>query len=262
MSIERQSTSTSRRAVLAGVIGGLGAWAAGAVSRTSTARATDGQPVIQGQDNSGSAATVVRSNTATAFQGLADATTGTAYGVRGRTNSSAGHGVVGQSFATFGASNGVFGLTDSTTGSGVRGQGPGVGVTGIGGGQAGIGVWGGSTTNAGVYGDSESGTGVYACSNSGTGLYAASQDGVAILSRGRVKLQHVSGVTTIAAGSTSKTVTLTVNVTAGSFVLLTPKANIGSRALWFTTDPANNQIKVHMSSSRPSNTRVAWLMLG
>jgi hypothetical protein len=53
-----------------------------------------------------------------------------------------------------------------------------------------------------------------------------------------------------------------INVTSSSFVLLTPKTNIGSRALWFTTDPAGNKFTIHMSSSRSSGTRVAWLLLG
>jgi hypothetical protein len=255
-------TSTTRRTVLTGAIAGLGAWAASAVAGRSPAVATDGQPILQGQDNGGSATTLVRSNSATAFQGLADASSGAAYGVRGRTNSIAGHGVVGQSFATSGESDGVFGSTNSSQGSGVRGQGPGAGVTGVGGGMAGVGVWGEANTNAGVYATSNSGSGVSAHSGSGSAVYAASSAGVAILTRGRMRFEHVSGVTTIAAGSTSKTVTPTAKVTSSSFVFLTPKANIGSRALWFTTDPANNHIRVRMSAPRSSDTRVAWLMLG
>ena len=66
----------SRRAVLAAALGGLAASAAHAVSRPAAALATDGQPVVQGADNSGSASTLVRSNTTTALQGLADAASG------------------------------------------------------------------------------------------------------------------------------------------------------------------------------------------
>jgi hypothetical protein len=51
-------------------------------------------------------------------------------------------------------------------------------------------------------------------------------------------------------------------VTSGTFVLLTPKANIGTRALWFTTSTTNDRITIHMSSARSSSTKVAWLMLG
>jgi hypothetical protein len=69
-------------------------------------------------------------------------------------------------------------------------------------------------------------------------------------------------VATLTAGSTSKTITPGVDITSSSFVLLTPKVNIGSRALWFTTDATNNRFTIHMSSSRPSGTAVAWLLLG
>jgi hypothetical protein len=69
-------------------------------------------------------------------------------------------------------------------------------------------------------------------------------------------------VATITAGRTTKLVTPGVDVTAESFVLLTPKANIGSRALWFTIDATNNQFTIRMRSARSSGTKVAWLLLG
>lgn len=118
----------SRRAVLAAALGGLAATAAEALGRPKAALATDGQPVVQGQDNSGSASTIVRSSTTTAFQGLADAASGTAYGVRGRSNSGDGAGVVGQVVAATGTNYGVRGLTSSPNGAGVRGEGPNYGV--------------------------------------------------------------------------------------------------------------------------------------
>ena len=90
----------------------------------------------------------------------------------------------------------------------------------------------------------------------------ANRAGQALLTRGRVKHEKVSGVATIAAGSTSVTLSPNVNVTHGSFVLLTPKANIGSRGLWFTTNPSADSITIHLSSSRSSATKIAWLLLG
>jgi len=77
-----------------------------------------------------------------------------------------------------------------------------------------------------------------------------------------VKFEKVSGVATIPAGSTGVTVSPNVNVTSGSFVLLTPKANIGSRGLWFTTNASADTFRIHMSSTRSANTKVAWLLLG
>ena len=67
------------------------------------------------------------------IQGLADAATGTAYGVRGRSNSTAGAGVVGQVVATSGTNYGVRGLAASAAGVGVQGEGPWLGMRGQGG---------------------------------------------------------------------------------------------------------------------------------
>ena len=71
-----------------------------------------------------------------------------------------------------------------------------------------------------------------------------------------------SGVATITAGSTSKVVTPGVNVTSASFVLLTPKANLGGRSLWFTTNATQDKFTIRLSSSRGTATKVAWLLLG
>jgi hypothetical protein len=189
----------SRRAVLAAALGGLAASAAHALGRPTAALATDGQPVVQGADNSGSASTLVRSSTTTAFQGLADAASAPAYGVRGRSNSTAGAGVVGQVGALTGANYGVRGIAASTSGGiGVRGEAPNLGVQGIStttttgirygvcgqnASQNGAGVYGESTATSGVgvegagpgigvYGRAslDSGTGVYGAATSPTGL--------------------------------------------------------------------------------------------
>jgi hypothetical protein len=69
-------------------------------------------------------------------------------------------------------------------------------------------------------------------------------------------------VATINAGSTSKTITPGVDINTGSFVLLTPKANLGGRALWFTTDGPNERFTIHISSPRGSSTKIAWLLCG
>jgi hypothetical protein len=153
------SVPRSRRALISGALAGLAASAAQALGRPGAAAATDGFAVIQGADNSGSASTLVRSNTTTAFQGLADATSGTAYGVRGRSNSTAGAGVVGQVVAVSGLNYGVRGLTSSGAGAGVRGEGPSLGVDGYAAATSGgtQGVFGhvASPTGFGVYGISQ-----------------------------------------------------------------------------------------------------------
>lgn len=89
--------------------------------------------------------------------------------------------------------------------------------------------------------------------------------GITLQTQGRTKLD-TSGVATIPAGATSVTVTPGrapgVDVTPESFVLLTPKANIAGRDLWFTTNATADTFTIRMSSSRPSATKIAWLLLG
>ena len=65
-----------------------------------------------------------------------------------------------------------------------------------------------------------------------------------------------------ATGATSVTVTPDVDVTSSSFVLLTAKANIGKRSVWFTTDTTNDRFTIRISSARAKPTLVAWLLLG
>ena len=96
----------------------------------------------------------------------------------------------------------------------------------------------------------------------GPAVWATATNGYAVRGSGRLRFEKVSGVATIPAGSTGVTVNPGVNVVGSSFVLLTPKANIGSRGLWFTTNSTANTFRIRMSSKRSSNTKVAWLLLG
>lgn len=115
-------------------------------------------------------------------------TTGLAYGLFGRTDSSSGLGVYGYASASTGTNNGVAGISDSASGRGVFGQassttGTNMGVYGISNSTAGRGVFGQATAtegvNYGVQGSSSStaGRGVYglASANSGAnvGVYGA-----------------------------------------------------------------------------------------
>ena len=47
-----------------------------------------------------------------------------------------------------------------------------------------------------------------------------------------------------------------------SFVLLTPKADIGTRRLWYTTDATANTITIRVSSAVSASLAVGWLLLG
>jgi hypothetical protein len=179
--------------------------------------------------------------------GLATANTGATIGAFGRSNSPAGIGVGGRGYAN---STGVVGYSGS-------GNFPAA--------QAKTGVYGQATQDSasrGVSGRADAGLGVYGQATSGSGLYGAATTGYALRTSGRIRAEKVSGVASIAAGRTSVIITPGVNVNTGSFVLLTPKANIGSRALWFTIDATNDRFTIRIGSARSSSTRVAWLLLG
>jgi hypothetical protein len=147
---------SSRRALLAAAVGGLGAAAAASLARVAPARADDGDPVILGELNVSTQNTVVQrvSDSGVAFQAVHSGASGRA-----------------------------------------------------------------------VVGSSAQGTGLFGNSSQGHALRTQS---------GRIQIEQVSGVATILAGRTSRDVVPGVPVNARTFVLLTPMANIGSRALWFT----------------------------
>jgi hypothetical protein len=222
--VQPESQSPSRRALLAGAIGGLGALAASAIGRANPVQAATGDPVTVDGSFTGSGITQITTSGNSGFYGI---------------SSSVGADAVrGHASASTGAAWGVTGSTESTDG------GRGVSGSAIAGSGDGVGVYGQSNSHAGV--------GVFATNFIG---------GVALKADGRTKLS-TSGVATISAGSASKTITPGVNVTSGSFVLLTPKVKLGGRDLWFTTDASGNKFTIHMSSSRSSGTKVAWLLLG
>jgi hypothetical protein len=115
------------------------------------------------------------------------------------------------------------------------------------------GVWGKTTTGQGVRGDASTGVGMYGA--------ASNKAGYAFRGSGRIRFDKVSGVASIPAGATSVTITPGTDITAESFVLLTPKSNIGTRSLYFTTDATNDTITIRMSSSAATATSIGWLLL-
>jgi hypothetical protein len=134
------SKSTSRRALLAGALGGLGAWAAAVAGRPSLTRAGVDGDVVLGAENSAAAYTAIRNTTTDADVFYA---------------TTQGHGT-----AIYGSSQlstGVFG--DSFLGDGVRGlTSNGIGVLGTSGGSQ-PGVVGKSTnSSSGVLGFSAAGS--------------------------------------------------------------------------------------------------------
>lgn len=192
-------------------------------------------------------------------------------GVWGR-HFGAGYGVAGDSVSHIGVS----GVSDATNQPGIlaRSRGNSTGVLGFSGGTsstlpaapAKTGVFGQASQDSssrGVWGKATSGQGVRGDASTGAAMYGAASNkaGYAIRGSGRIRFDKVCGVASIPAGSTSVTITPGTDITADSFVLLTPKSNIGTRSLYFTTDATNDRFTIRMSSSRTSATSIGWLLL-
>ena len=266
--------SSSRRALLAGALGGIGAVAAGAMAKVSPVRGANGDPFIVGTDNSATSRTrLINSTPSSAFS---VESTGGGIAVTGSSNSSVGirgasgphygvHGTSSSSFGVYGQSNSnvaVAGISYASDKPAVLGYAT----------SNSTGLLGSSGTSVaakpktGVYGyanQDASSKGVFGFSGRGVGVYAqANKAGYALQTNGRIKASKVSGVASIVAGNTTVTVSPNVKVTSGSFVLLTPKANIGSRGLWYSTNASADSITIHHSSSRSGATKIAWLLMG
>ena len=247
--------SNSRRALLAGAIGGIGAVAAGAIAKVSPVRANGEAMVVGGEYLNATTRTYLENgaNNSTVFQAKSTSSGTAIYGY-----SSSYVGVYGYS----NSSTGVFGGNNASDQAAVVGWAGGhsTGLLGSSGGTP------AAKPKTGVYGyanQDSSAKGVWGSSGTGVGLYGqANKAGYALRTNGRVRADKVSGVKTISAGLTSVTLNPGVKVTSSSFVLLTPRANIGSRGLWYTTNPTAGTITIHMSSARSSNTKIGWLLLG
>ncbi|HEX6474995.1 MAG TPA: hypothetical protein VF114_07920 [Candidatus Limnocylindria bacterium] len=253
----------------------MGAWAAGAIGRAAPVRAQGENIVVGGVYTTATSITTIRNQT-NSNNVFSAQSAGSAIGVYGLSGS--GVGVYGDSTSGFGtvgnssSESAVVGISQATNRPAILGRSPGnsTGVLGYSGlfpplATGKTGVYGHADqdgTSRGVFGRSTSGQGVRGEATSGSGLLGTASSGYAIRGDGRLRFDKVSGVATITAGSTSKIVNPGVNVTAASFVLLTPKANVGGRAIWFTTNPTTNKFTIRMSSARGSATKIAWLLVG
>jgi hypothetical protein len=247
MSLDTTAPRT-RRALLLGAGGALAALAAQALGRPAPALGANEVVRIGGVYTNVSKVTRLRNpyNNLDVIVGRSD-NAGTA--VVGRSNR--GPGVVGLSDT--GA--GVVGRIKSTrnrTREGVLGDGgTATGVRGLS--DSNFGVDGFSASHVAVRGRSRSGVGVVASSGSGIGL---------LVEEGRIKASQVSGLAVIPAKAASVVVHPQVRVAQGSFVLLTPRAPLGGRDLWYVPDVNGNAFTIRMSTPRNQATPVAWLLLG
>jgi hypothetical protein len=280
------SSPRTRRAILAGGLGGLAAFAANALGRPAATMASDGQTMVVGGEYSSTSVTSVTNATGNGFYG---GSLGTGFAITGQ--GSQGIGVHG--FSTFNI--GMLGETDSSSLAAVAGRsfGGGTGVLGTADnapipaaklktgvyGQAtqdssSRGVWGYSPAGLGVYGESSSGRavqgvassgiGVRAAASSGTGCYATSTTGYALRTDGRVRLDKSAGVATIASGTSSISVTPGVDLTTTSAVIATLNGNAGGSTAVkrVAINATTNAFTIYLTGNATASVHVAWLVLG
>jgi hypothetical protein len=230
----------TRRSVLLAAAGGAAAVTAVALGHPARALAADNDPLLIGADNHGDGMTALTRDTVPTTQ---DATF-----FAENTISAA---VVGH------ATSGVGLVGRATTGAGVQGYSQtDAGVNGFGV----FGVWA-TGENSGLFGTSTDGDGVHGETANGNGGSFQSENGNALWTSGRLHLDKVSGIATIAAGSTSKVITPGTDLSTASFVLLTPRGNLGGRDLWYTVDAAADTFRIRISKSMGAALKVGWLLI-
>jgi len=162
---------TDRRSLLkliaAGAIGAI----ASAI-KIPKAEAEGETVVVGGEYTTATSRTLIQGNVIAPYgviEGINTATSGNAYGLYGRSDSTSGTGVRGYAIASSGSAYGLYGRSDSTSGTGVEGlasasSGYTHGVYGQSDSTSGIGVEGyapaASGTTLGVYGHSNSSSGI------------------------------------------------------------------------------------------------------
>lgn len=265
------TTPRSRRALLGAGLGAIAATVASAFGLPLPAQA-EGETMHVGGDYLTATSATQLKNSTTDNDLFIGTSTGSGKGVWGKSTS--GIGVQGQSESGAGVraiSSTGYGLhATSAKGNAVFAESPlGIGVYGSSLESYGVkgkstsftAILGESDTKEGVIGRSKSHVGTVGFSESFFGVFAQSSTGHALGTAGRVRFHGISGVATIPTGTTSVVVNPGYDVTTDSFVLLTPRANIAGRDLWFGTDATNSTITIRMSASRPKDTKISWLLL-
>jgi hypothetical protein len=257
----------SRRELMAGAAGALGVATIGALGRATPALAgTDGDVVLGALNQSTLRTTIeLTSSTDIAFVGQADSG---GIGVVGSCNGGTGSNVGVRGDVDNG--DAVFGIAD-VTGNGVHGlfQGPTTSGFGVFGEhtQGGVAIQGNSLTassiSTGVLGLGK--TGVYGLTTSGgTGVRASEAfdgTGVALQVVGPATFTR-SGISSIAAGKTSKTVT-GVPLTALSLVLATVQNNAGVSVAFVVPSVSGSSFSINLNKAVPvgKTAKVGWFVV-
>ena len=189
------------------------------------ANADNGDPVRAGMKTTATASTIVDTTQGTGMAGTTSSLATESVGVLGN-NTGAGPGVWGLSAN----SNGVFGRTTSSTASGVYGE-----------------------NNFGGYG-------VAGRSGDGVGVLAESTNGVALRTTGKLEFQNRSGVTTVASGTKSKTVSH-AGVTTNSMVIATVQRTGGFFVQAAVPAAGSFTIYLNKAPVSPATVKVAYMVL-
>ncbi len=234
------STLRTRRSVLLAAAGGAAAATAAALGRPAQALAADSDPLLLGLENHSQSITILHRD------GITQPDQATFFADTTISAAIVGHATTGQ---------GLIGR--SVNGAGVQGYSEtDAGLSGFGV----LGMWA-TGEAAGMTGTSVDGDGMRGVTTNGIGGKFESETGQALSTSGRLHFEKVSGVATIAAGTTSKTVSPGTELTASSFVLLTPRRNLGGRALWYTVDTDANTFRIRISKSMGGPLNVGWLLI-
>lgn len=280
------SSPRTRRAVLAGGLGGLAAFAANALGRPAATLASDGQAMLVGGEYSSSSVTSVTNASGNGFYagslGTGFAVTGQGsqgigvhgfstfhIGVLGETDSSSQAAIAGRSF---GGATGVLGSADNAP---IPAAKPSTGVYGVatkdgtsrgvwGYSPAGYGVFGEATTGRGVQGTAWSGVGVRAAATNGTGIWASATTGYAVRADGRIQFNKSAGLATIASGTSSISVTPGIDLTSTTAVIATLNGNAGGSTAVkrVAINVTTNVFTIYLTANATASVKVAWLVLG
>jgi hypothetical protein len=240
------SPSKSRRALLAGALGGLGAVAATAIGRVSPVRAEGEAIVVGGEYQTATSVTTItnQANGAVVFRALS---TSDGTGVVGTTNS--GSGVIGISSS----GRGVWG--DSSSGTAVRGT-VGTGGTGV------HGQTSGHHTSTAVRGIAKpEGVAVKAETQNGIAVWAQATGGYALAVEGRAVFSQ-RGRATFSAGQASRTISASLPFLATSMVLATIQGNVaGTWVRGVSLNRTDHKFTIRLNKAAPKNLKVGWFIV-
>lgn len=232
----------SRRAVLAGAIGGIAALVAQSVHRPAAVDAATGDIVKVGGSYTGTR-TIFDNPTGTGVIGVTRGGVGRS-GLKGESRTPFGYGVIGTSSSSADESGGVLG---EGLGRGVIGHALGYGVEGISDAE-GVGVYGRATNENGVGGRFE----------------ASTHAGMGLIVDGRVSFSS-SGTAQIASGQRSAVVTPGIPLAASTRVLATLQSDPGGDTIVVARVVVNavaDSFTVRLSSDAVTSCSVAWFVIG